>query len=479
MKNREERPPNSDRGATQQTFDFGNEEDDLVPADFLRPEVTDPALGDTPSLSVSPETSLMELIVDPDNLVRAWSRVKQNRGAPGPDGMTIRQFESWCREHWPTIRQQLLDGTYRPAPVRRKTIPKEGGGERQLGIPNVVDRLIQQAICQVLTPIFDPEFSESSFGFRPNRSAHGAAKRAQQIIRQRHTFCVDVDLSKFFDRVQHDVLMSRVSRKVHDVRLLRLIGRYLRAGVMVEGVVQPTDEGSPQGGPLSPLLSNILLDDLDKELEHRGLKFVRYADDFVIFVRSERSAQRVFSSVQRYLTRVLKLVVNEDKSSVRLSRDCEYLGFAFTGSRVTITVAPKKLKTFKRRVKELSGRSRGVSMQRRLTDLNRYVRGWIGYFGLAQQFDLFDKLDGWVRRRIRMCFWKQWRRPRTKVKNLVRLGVNLDFAIKHAMSRKSYWRLSRTPAMRLAMPNKWLHEELGLLSLKQLWCDRAPLRGIA
>lgn len=252
MKNREERPPNSDRGATQQTFDFGNEEDDLVPADFLRPEVTDPALGDTPSLSVSPETSLMELIVDPDNLVRAWSRVKQNRGAPGPDGMTIRQFESWCREHWPTIRQQLLDGTYRPAPVRRKTIPKEGGGERQLGIPNVVDRLIQQAICQVLTPIFDPEFSESSFGFRPNRSAHGAAKRAQQIIRQRHTFCVDVDLSKFFDRVQHDVLMSRVSRKVHDVRLLRLIGRYLRAGVMVEGVVQPTDEEVPRADPCHP-----------------------------------------------------------------------------------------------------------------------------------------------------------------------------------------------------------------------------------
>jgi len=248
---------------------------------------------------------------------------------------------------------------------------------------------------------------------------------------------------------------------------------------MVDGVVQPTDEGSPQGGPLSPLLSNILLDDLDKELERRKLKFVRYADDFVIFVRSERSAKRVFSSVQRYLTRVLKLVVNEQKSSVRLSRDCEYLGFAFTGKRVTITIAPKKLKAFKRRVKELSGRSRGVSMERRLTDLNRYVRGWIGYFGFAQQFDLFNKLDGWVRRRIRMCYWKQWRRVRTKVRNLVRLGVSLDMAIKHAMSRKSYWRLSRTPAMRFAMPNKWLHEQLGLLSLKQLWCDLAPLRGTA
>jgi len=478
MKNREERSTNLDRGTAQQTFDFGNEDDRMLSAELLRQELTDPALADTPSLSVSSETSLIEQVVDPRNLQRAWRRVKRNRGAPGPDGMTIREFESWCPEHWPAIQQQLLDGTYRPAAVRRKTIPKEGGGERSLGIPNVLDRLIQQAICQVLTPIFDPDFSESSFGFRPNRSAHGAAKRVQQIIRQRHEHCIDVDLSKFFDRVQHDVLMSRVSRKVHDVCLLRLIGRYLRAGVLVEGVVQPTDEGSPQGGPLSPLLSNILLDDLDKELERRQLKFVRYADDFVIFVRSERSAQRVFSSVQRYLTQVLKLVVNEDKSSVRLSRDCEYLGFAFTGKRATITVAAKKLKAFKRRIKKLSGRSRGVSMQRRLTDLNRYVRGWTGYFGLAQQFDLFDKLDGWIRRRIRMCYWKQWRRARTKVKNLVRLGVSLDMAIKHALTRKSYWRLSRTPGMRIAMPNQWLHEQ-GLLSLKQLWCDLAPLRGTA
>jgi RNA-directed DNA polymerase len=279
MKNREERPTNLDRGATQQTFGFGNEDEPTLSADFLRPEVTDPAFDDTPSLSVSPDADLMKQVVDPVNLARAWSRVKRNRGAPGPDAMTIREFESWCPEHWPVIQQRLLDGTYRPAPVRRKTIPKDGGGERLLGIPSVLDRLIQQAIAQVLTPIFDPDFSESSFGFRPNRSAHGAAKRVQQIIRQRHAHCIDVDLSKFFDRVQHDVLMSRVSRKVHDVCLLRLIGRYLRAGVMVDGVTQPTDEGSPQGGPLSPLLSNILLDDLDKELERRRLKFVRYADD--------------------------------------------------------------------------------------------------------------------------------------------------------------------------------------------------------
>ena len=309
--------------------------------------------------------------------------------------------------------------------------------------------------------------------------------------------------------------MSCVSRKVHDRRLLCLIGRYLRAGVMVEGVLQPTEEGSRgtdaqrwSGGPLSPLLSNILLDDLDKELERRGLRFVRYADDFVIFVRSERGAKRVFASVQRYLTQRLRLVVNEQKSSVRPASGCEYLGFLFVGKRVTIKVAPKKLKAFKRnrpvvslvsvwltapklgpgcnqtispwlrRIKELTGRSRGISMERRLTDLNRYVRGWIGYFGLARQLDDFADLDGWIRRRVRMCYWKQWRYARTKVRNLVQLGVNLDMAIKHATSRKKYWRMSRTPAMRTAMPNKWLAQQ-GLLSLKQRWSELAPLRGIA
>ena len=266
--------------------------------------------------------------------------------------------------------------------------------------------------------------------------------------------------------------------KVHDRRLLRLIGRYLRAGVMVEGVLQPTTEGAPQGGPLSPLLSNILLDDLDKELERRGLHFVRYADDFQIFVRSERSAHRVFVSVKRFLTQRLKLVVNEDKSSVRPARGCEYLGFKFVGKRVTIKVAPKKLKAFKHRIKEITGRSRGISMERRLTELRRYIRGWIGYFGLARQFDAFVDLDGWIRRRVRMCYWKQWRYPRTKVRKLCELGVSLDMAIKHAVSRKKYWRMSRTPAMRYAMTNKWL-EQQGLVSLKQLWSDLAPLRGTA
>jgi len=448
---------------------------------MLRQELTGSARSDQPTLDPSEPhgSDLMEQIVSTPNLDRAWRRVKRNRGAPGPDGITIKEFEPWARTHWAGIRQQLLDGTYRPQPVRRKVIKKENGDERLLGIPNVLDRLIQQAILQILTPIFDPEFSESSFGFRPRRSCHGAAKQVQQTIRQGNLHVVNIDLSKFFDRVQHDVLMSRVSRKVHDPRLLRLIGRYLRAGVMIEGVVQLTEEGAPQGGPLSPLLSNILLDDLDKELERRELKFVRYADDFLVFVKSSRSARRVFKSVQRYLNETLKLIVNQKKSFVGTAEGCEYLGFMFVGGRrATIKVAAKKLKAFKRRIKELTGRSRGISMQRRLTELRRYVRGWIGYFALAKQVEDFINLDMWIRRRVRMCHWKQWRYPRTKVRKLVELGVSLDMSIKHAISRKSYWRMCNTPAMRFAMPNKWLQEQ-GLLSLTELWFQRAPLRGIA
>ena len=420
----------------------------------------------------------MELIVSNFNLDLAWRRVKRNRGAPGPDGITIADFERELETRLVDLRKQLLDGTYRPQPVRRKVLKKDDGGERLLGIPNVVDRLIQQAILQILTPWFDPEFSQSSFGFRPNRSAHGAVKQVQRTIRQGNQHVVNIDLSKFFDRVQHDVLMNRLARKVRDKRLLKLIGRFLRAGVLVEGAVQPTEQGTPQGGPLSPFLSNILLDDLDKELEHRGLKFVRYADDFVIFVRSSRSAQRVFKSVQRYLKETLKLEINQQKSYVGSAQDCEYLGFAFVGRRVTIKVAPKKLTAFKRRIKELTGRSRGISMKRRLSELRSYMRGWMGYFGLARQAEDFLNLDMWIRRRIRMCHWKRWRHTRTKVRKLTELGVTLKLAILHAISRKSYWRMCNTPAMRYAMPNKWLQEQ-GLLSLAELWFQRAPLRGTA
>ena len=434
--------------------------------DLAEASIEKSALGET--------QTLIEQIVDETILEMAWARVKANRGAPGPDGITLGEFPEWFRPQWSTIRRQLIDGTYRPSPARRVSIDKPDGGTRELGIPSVLDRLIQTAIVIVLTPIFDPEFSESSFGYRPSRSAQGAVEQIQTIIRSKHRWCVDMDLSKFFDRVQHDVLMNRLARKVRDKRLLKLIGRFLRAGVLVEGVVQPTE----QGGPLSPFLSNILLDDLDKELEHRGLKFVRYADDFVIFVRSSRSAERVFASVQRYLNETLKLVINQQKSYVGLAEGCEYLGFKFVGRRVTIKVAPKKLTVFKRRIKELTGRSRGISMKRRLSELRRYMRGWMGYFGLARQVEDFLNLDMWIRRRIRMCHWKQWRHTRTKVRKLTELGVTLRLAILHAISRKSYWRMCNTPAMRYAMPNKWLHEQ-GLLSLADLWFQRAPLRGTA
>jgi len=420
----------------------------------------------------------MEAVVDSANMEAAWKNVKANRGAPGPDGITIADFPDWFRPRWSEIQQQLLDGTYRPGPVRRKTIDKPDGGQRLLGIPNVMDRLIQQAIVQVLTPIFDPHFSESSFGFRPQRSAHGAAKQVQRTIRRGYRYAVDMDLSKFFDRVQHDVLMARVARRVDDKILLRLIGRYLRAGVMVEGVLQPTDVGTPQGGPASPLLANILLDDLDKELERRGLHFVRYADDFAIFAKSQRSAERIMASVTRFLTDKLRLVVNQAKSRVVASKEFEFLGFAFRKSRATINVSAKSIQRFKHRIREITGRSRGISMDHRLSLLRSYVRGWMGYYGLAAQLKLFDRLDQWLRRRIRMCYWKQWRRPRKRRRELIRLGVPIRQAIRHARSRKSYWHMSKTIASGVGLTNAWLAEQ-GLLSMKTLWSELAPLRRTA
>ncbi|WP_218933101.1 group II intron reverse transcriptase/maturase [Roseimaritima multifibrata] len=382
-----------------------------------------------------------------------------------------------CR-HPDTVSSKLLDGTCRPDPVRRKTIDKPDGGKRLLGIPNIVDRLIQQAIVQILTPVFDPQFSDSSHGFRPKRSAHGAAKQVRRTVRRGYRFVADFDLSKFFDRVQHDVLMSRVARRVRDKRLLQLIGRYLRAGVMVEGVLQPTDLGTPQGGPLSPILSNILLDDLDKELERRGLPFVRYADDFAVFAKSSRAAERIMKSVGRYVAKKLRLVVNEEKSRVLACTEFEFLGFSFPKSRANINVSVKSILRFKQRVREITGRSRGISMDRRLGELRRYVRGWMGYFGIASQLKLFDKLDQWIRRRIRMCYWKQWKRPKRRREMLIRLGVPRRQAIRHARSRKGHWRMAKTIASNVGLTNKWLQEE-GLLSLKTLWAQLAPLRRTA
>lgn len=442
-----------------------------------RPGWTVAASIEQPALSLFPDC-LMEAVVAFRNIELAWQNVRKNRGAPGPDGITIAEFVEWFRPRWPEVRQQLLDGTYVPSPVRRVEIEKPDGGTRSLGIPNVIDRVIQQAIVQVLTPIFDPHFSESSFGFRPGRSAHGAAKQVQKIIRQGHHHAIDTDLSKFFDRVQHDVLMCRVGRKVRDQRLLRLIGRYLRAGVLVDGVLHATTAGTPQGGPMSPLLANILLDDLDQTLERRGLKFVRYADDITIFVKSRRSAERVYAAVTGYLTRQLRLVVNQKKSRIVASDGVEFLGFVFRGRRATINVSDKSIQRFKHRIRKLTGRSWGVSMERRLSELRSYLRGWIGYYGLAAQLKLFDRFDQWIRRRIRMCYWKRWRHARTRSQELIRLGVPRRQAIRHAKSRQGYWHMAKTIASGVGLTNQWLKEQ-GLIFLKPLWAQLAPLRRTA
>ena len=410
--------------------------------------------------------SLMNRVVSRENMLRAWKRVKSNHGAPGMDGMTVEEFPEFVRQHWATVRQALLDGTYQPAPVRRVTIPKHGGGERLLGVPRIVDRVICQAILQVLSPIFDPGFSESSFGFRPGRSAHGALRQVQRFISAGYRVAVDLDLAKFFDHVQPDVLMPRVARKVPNRDLLRLIGRYLRAGVMVGETLQPTEKGTPQGNPLSPLLANVLLDDLDKELERRGLRFARYADDLLILVKSQRAAERVKASVTRYLTRVLKLVVNEQKSRIVKTNQCQFLGFTFRGTK--LRWSDESFADFQHRLRRLTGRSWGVSIDHRLHRLGLYLRGWMNYFGISQYYRPIPELDHWLRRRIRMCYWKQWRRPRTRIRHLIALGTSKREAILTGISRKGYWHLSKTLATQTGMTNQWLAEQ-GLLSIRDLW----------
>lgn len=417
---------------------------------------TQPALHD----------NVMEAALSPANLHQAWRRVKSNRGAPGIDGLRIEDFPAYAREHWPAIRQRLNDGSYQPQPVRRITIPKPDGGERALGIPAVVDRVIQQAIAQVMTPIFDPEFSESSYGFRPKRSAHGALKQVKADIQAGYRIAVDLDLAKFFDNVDHDILMARVARRISDKRLLALIGRYLRAGVLINDSIQPSELGTPQGGPLSPLLANILLDDLDRELEGRRHRFVRYADDLMVPVKSERAGRRVKANLTTYLDRQLKLPVNEKKSQVAKIDQCVFLGFTFRRGKLRWSDAA--FADFKHRLRELTGRSWGVSMEHRFQKLGQYLRGWFGYFGIAEYYRPIPELDEWLRRRVRMCYWKQWRLCRTKISHLLVLGVSKRTAILTGISSKSYWHLSRSQATQVGMTNDWLKAQ-GLESIRDLW----------
>lgn len=408
---------------------------------------------------------LLEQALTRENLQRALQRVKRNAGSAGVDGMTVAELPAFLRTDWPRLRRELLDGSYRPQPVRRHAIPKPGGGERELGIPTVLDRFIQQAAMQVLQAAWDPTFSEMSHGFRPGRSAQGAVHAAQGYLAAGERYVVDIDLEKFFDRVSHDILMGLVAKRVNDRRVLRLIRSFLTAGVLADGLVGPTDEGTPQGGPLSPLLSNLMLDVLDRELERRGHRFVRYADDCNIYVRSRRAGERVMASVERFLARRLKLRVNAAKSAVDLPSRRKFLGFSFTGGiEPRRRIAPQALARFKSRIRNLTRRTRGASLAQIVEDVSRYLVGWRGYFGFCQTPSALHRLDRWVRRRLRAIAWKQWKRGRTRFAELRRRGVGKDLAAQTAGSPHGPWRLSNSPALTIAVPTAFL-ETLGLASL--------------
>jgi RNA-directed DNA polymerase len=408
----------------------------------------------------------MEAVVERANLKKALAQVKRNKGAGGIDGMTVDDLPAYLKEHWPKLREQLIAGTYKPQPVRRVEIPKASGGTRPLGIPTVLDRFVQQAVMQVLQADWDRTFSEASFGFRPGRSAHQAVERAQQYIASGHDVVVDVDLEKFFDRVNHDTLMGLIAKRVTDKRILRLIRSFLTAGVLDGGLVGPTEEGTPQGGPLSPLLSNLMLDVLDKELEKRGHRFVRYADDCNIYVRSQRAGERVMAGIERFLAKRLKLTVNKAKSAVAKPSVRKFLGFSFTGGREPRRrIAPQAIARFRSRVQELTRRTRGASLPQIAKELSVYLVGWRGYFGFCETPSVLRDLDQWTRRRLRAIAWKQWRRGRTRYAELRRRGVGRDLAAQTAGSPHGPWRLSNSPALTIALPNAFFRS-LGLPSLK-------------
>jgi RNA-directed DNA polymerase len=438
--------------------------------EVVKPPRTDQRVEQSPARDEGQSNAgagLWEQVWERQNLLRALHRVESNRGAPGVDGMIVEEMRPHIVAHWREVREALDGGRYRPSPVRRVGIPKADGGERQLGIPTVLDRFIQQAIAQVLTPQFEPLFSSHSYGFRPGRSAHGAMKQAQAYVQEGYEWVVDIDLEKFFDRVNHDMLMARVARVVKDKRVLKLIRAYLESGVMVNGVVMDTEEGTPQGGPLSPLLSNIMLDDLDKELEKRGHRFVRYADDCKIYVRTQRAGERVMGSVVQFLEKKLKLRVNRQKSKVDRASKVKFLGFSFYKYRgeVRIRVATKTLQRLRRRLRRLTRRTRSGKLEEVIREINQYLRGWIGYFRLADTPSVFEDLDSWIRRRLRQMVWKRWKRGRTRYRELVALGVPRERAALGAVGT-SPWRMSRTPVVNEALSNAYW-QKMGLEGISQ------------
>jgi len=404
---------------------------------------------------------LMEEVCKRENCLQAYKRVKSNKGSAGIDGMTVEDLPCYLKEHWPAIREQLLSGTYKTQPVRRVEIPKPDGGVRQLGIPTVLDRMVQQAVMQVLQGRWDAEFSQHSYGFRPRRSAHQAVAQAQQYIARGHGWVVDLDLEKFFDRVNHDKLMAAVARRVRDKRVLKLIRAFLTAGVMENGLVGPVDEGTPQGGPLSPLLSNLVLDELDRELERRGHCFVRYADDCNIYVRSQRAGERVKRSITGFITRRLKLKVNEAKSAVARPVDRKFLGFSFTTRDARRRIAAKAIVRFKWKVRELTRRTRGISIVQTTKELADYLRGWKAYFGFCQTPSVLESLDQWIRRRLRSVIWKQWKWGKVRFAQLRARGVGKNLAAQTVGSAHGPWQIAMSPALTIALPNSHF-DTLGL-----------------
>jgi RNA-directed DNA polymerase len=422
-----------------------------------------PTVSDTESPAST--NRLMEEVCEQENLKEALRRVKANKGSAGVDRMTVGGITDYLKQHWPAIREQLLNGTYEPKPVRRVEIPKPDGGVRKLGIPTVLDRFIQQAVMQVLQRRWDPTFSDHSYGFRPGRSAHQAVAQAQQYIVEGHGWCVDLDLEKFFDRVNHDKLMGQIAKRIEDKRLLKLIRAFLNAGVMENGLVSPSVEGTPQGGPLSPLLSNLVLDELDRELERRGHRFVRYADDCNIYVCSERAGQRVMKSMMRFITEKLKLKVNEAKSAVARPQKRKFLGFSFTaGPEVKRVIAPKALDRFKQRIREITRRAKSVSMETTMEELAPYMRGWRSYFGFCETPEMLIYLTRWVRLRLRAALWRQWKTPRRRRAALLELGVRPRLASNTAGSGRGPWYLARAKALSVGLSNAHF-KSLGLPTL--------------